>query len=78
MLSDSLTEDGVTLLIDLEDRQKYVTHPGFHLYTMRLYAESPEFYKKGNLLFLKNITNPIEEIYTDALPAFDAAKVSWK
>ena len=62
------------MIYDLKDMgQKYVTHPGVLLYTMRMYTEAPEFYKKGNLRFLKNLTIPKEEIYTDALPGFDAA-----
>ena len=74
VLSDLITLDGVKMLYGLKDRgQKYETHPGVLLYTMRLYTEAPEFFKKGNLLFVKNLTNPIEEIYTDALEGFEAA-----
>ena len=76
VLADSITVDGINMLNDLKAREpKYVRHPGVLQYTMRSYAEVPEFYKRGILLFLRNTTTPSKQMYEDALPGFVAVSI---
>ena len=61
------------MINDLKAREpKYVRHPGVLQYTMRLYAQAPDFYKPGIALFLHNMTYPTKQMYKDASPGFEA------